>query len=493
MKLPPAKSPQEKAISIAVNSYIEDAFKLDRVADVDDIELSLLQNPTQDSCALAFKHRYRGQLLFAHLYKVWLCWDEKVWSENKTNLVSHYIRNLVRGVNVHKKQSLSTASFSAGVESFCRNDPALSLRGDELDKNNYILNTPAGTIDLKTGLMRPHSADDLLTKITMCSPEKTNGERFERFMDEITGGDKELNYFLKVLLGSLLSGAVESHFIILWIGEGRNGKNTLGDLIMWILGAYARKIPSNVLMASKHERHPTELASLMGVRLAISSEISEGAFWNEARINELTGDSTISARFMGCDFFEFPRTHKHLIYGNHRPQLRTINDALKSRLVIVPFKQSFVGREDPLLTEKLKAEAGYILNWLLEGHSLWLSAGRKLPPCAVVAAEQEDYFSTQSTVEAWVNERCQRIEADTRTSKDIDLASVLYASYEQWKRNRGEAPFSQTRWGDAMSKLFKKEKTNRGLKYRGVRLSYSSEWGADSPFSELPKHSNGGE
>jgi putative DNA primase/helicase len=436
-----------------------------------DVELVLLQNPTQDACALAVKHRYKGQFHYIYSQNLWVYWNGKYWEASRTKIVSHYIRELVRFANTLGKPSLSSATFTAGVEAFCKTDPDFALTGDELDSNNYLLNTPGGTCDLRTGLMRPHDQSDLITKMTMVAPTKAGGERFKRFMEEITGNDPELIHFLQVLLGSLLSGAIESHFLILWIGEGRNGKNTLGDLIMWILGAYARKIPSNTLMASKHERHPTELASLLGIRLAISSEISDGAYWNESRINELTGDATISARFMQGNFFEFPRTHKHLIYGNHRPQLRSVTDALKSRMVIVPFRQSFVGREDPLLTEKLKAEAGYILDWLIEGHGLWLTAGRKLPFCAVVQEEQDDYFSAQSTVETWVDECCQGVEKDTRPISELTPAGQLYASYEKWKRERGEQPFSLGRWADTMAKLFKKERSNQGMKYRGVRLT----------------------
>lgn len=443
-----------------------------------DIELVLLQNPTQDACALAIKYRYKDQFKFIYSQNVWIYWNGKYWEVARTKLVSHYIRELVRFANTLGKASLSSATFTAGVEAFCKTDPDFALTGDELDSSNYLLNTPAGTYDLRTGLMRPHDPSDLITKMTMVAPVKTGGDRFKRFMKEITGGDLTLIYFLQVLLGSLLSGAIESHFLILWIGEGRNGKNTLGDLIMWILGAYARKIPSNTLMASKHERHPTELASLLGIRLAISSEISDGAYWNESRINELTGDATISARFMAGNFFEFPRTHKHLIYGNHRPQLRSVTDALKSRLVIVPFRQSFVGREDPLLTEKLKAEAGYILSWLLEGHSLWLKAGRKLPSCDVVQAEQEDYFSAQSTVETWVDECCFKMDLDSRPIGELTPASQLYASYENWKRERGEQPFSLARWADTMSKVFQKERSKHGIRYRGVRLTNIGDLGS---------------
>lgn len=437
---------------------------------INDIEMALFHNPTQDNVALAIKHRYTGHFKFCHVYGHWLVWNGKYWEENKTGLIHFSIREMARLANSQGKPSLSTANFASGVEIFCKNDPVFSVRGDEFDGDNYLLNTPIGTYDLRRDLMRCHDQSDLLTKMTLVAPTKDGGERFRQFLEEVTGNDSELIHFLKISLGSLLSGAIESHYLILWIGQGRNGKNTLGDLIMWILGAYARKIPSTTLMASKHERHPTELASLKGIRLAVSSEISDGAFWNEARINELTGDSLISARYMGGDPFEFPRTHKHLIYGNNRPQLRSVGDSTKARLILVPFKQSFIGREDPLLTEKLKKEAGYILNWLIEGHALWIGNNRKLPICAAVDAEKADYFLSQSTIDNWVAERCKCIERDERTNKQIEPASALYESYTRWKNQRGEMPVSQQRWGETMATSFQKERMSKGIFYRGIRL-----------------------
>jgi putative DNA primase/helicase len=223
-------------------------------------------------------------------------------------------------------------------------------------------------------------------------------------------------------------------------------------------------------MDKGHEAHPTELASLLGVRLATSSEINDGTHWHESRINELTGDARISARFMKKDFFEFPRTHKHLIYGNHRPQLRSITEALKSRLVIVPFKQSFVGREDYTLPAKLKDEAGFVLHWLIEGHTEWLRLNRKLPPCAAVLGETEDYFSAQSTVDMWVSECCEIVNSDELAASHLPKSSVLYNSYRQWKENRGEQPVSQTRWGEFMANRFTRE-MSAGTRYRGLRLT----------------------
>ena len=459
-----------------VIAQLEDARATERdvaaevlAAQEDPISATIMQHPTQDGIALVFARRYEGNLRYAHQMGCWMYWDGQRWRPDDIGRAYEFARGVARFHNRDGNRNIASATFCTGVEKFAKGDPALAMRGNEFDADNYLLNTPAGTIDLRTGELCPHRQEDYLTKITAVAPTATGGDRFKRFLLEITGDDGELVRFLQVALGACLSGAVESHWMMFWTGDGRNGKNTLGDLIMFILGDYAKKIPVATLMDKGHEAHPTELASLLGVRLATSSEVNDGAHWDESRINELTGDSHVSARFMRGDFFEFRRTHKHLIYGNHRPQLRSVTEALKARLLIVPFKQCFTGREDPALPETLKAEAGAVLQWLIDGHAEWLRLGRKLPPCAAVNAETADYFSAQATVDMWVAECCELVAPDDRPSSQLPKASDLYNSYNVWKKGRGEQPMSNTRWSEAIRKRFVREKSD-GYRYRGLRF-----------------------
>jgi putative DNA primase/helicase len=437
---------------------------------LDDFGTALMQNPTQDNVALVFRSKMDGSLLFAHSLKIWFEWDGMRWRPERTGRVFDLARNITRMINASGKSSVSSAKFVSGVEELLRNDRAFARVGNEFDQDNYLLNTPNGTFDLRDNVLRPHDQRDLITLKTAVTPSKDGGQRFKRFMQEVTGGDEDLIRFHQVSLGACLSGAVESHWMLFWIGNGRNGKNTLGDLIMYILGNYARKTPATTLMAKTHQEHPTELMNYRGIRLATSSEVGDGDHWNEARINELTGDAMISARYVNANFIEFPRTHKMLVYGNHRPQLRSVNDAIRARIKIVPFKESFVDREDPSLPEMLKAEAPYVLHWLLEGHNEWMLAGRKLPRSSAVDAESRDYFDAQSTIERWIDERTTRLAEDNRKVSDLAKSSVLYADYSRWKKERGEGPVSMTRFGETMCRLFTRV-TSAGIRYRGIRLA----------------------
>lgn len=472
----------------AITACIEDAFASqteDESPDMDvctdDTSSSLIeqsdgghvllpsQDATQDSVAQVFRAHYDGRLLFANGFDCWLKWDGTRWRREETGLALDLIRTLARKLNVEGKSAPSTANFCRGVETFAKVDRAFASEASMFDADNYLLNTPAGTFDLRTNVMRPHDPLDRITKTTAVAPCAQGGELFRRFLEEITGGDASLMRFLQVSLGACLSGAIEGHWMLFWTGSGRNGKNTLGDLVMDVIGDYAKKIPSSTLMSKLHEDHPTEIANLQGVRLAVSSEVEDGAHWHEARINELTGDQALTARFMRGNFFEFKRTHKHLIYGNHRPQLRNVTDALKARIKIVPFKQSFVGREDPTLATKLREEAGFVLSWLIEGHAAWMTSGCKLPMCEAIEAESRDYFEAQSTVEAWISECVTVVGDDGRGARAWPTAGALYKAYRAWKEARGEQPVSQSRWGETMGKKFKRQ-TSNGVRYIGAEL-----------------------
>jgi len=235
------------------------------------------------------------------------------------------------------------------------------------------------------------------------------------------------------------------------------------------MGSYAKKIPSSVLLSKYGSEHPTSIANLRGCRLAISSELPDGSFFDEAKIKELTGDAFLSARYMRGDYFEFPRTHKHLVYGNHRPQLRTVDEGIKSRMRMVPFNASFKDVGDPEIPKKLKKESGFVLQWLIEGHLKWRENGFIVPPCAAVEGYTTDYFSSQSTPEMWLEERCVVIGDDGRVSSQWPAASWLYEDYAVWKKARGESPISHTRFSDFLKTKFETIRSN-GTRYKGIQL-----------------------
>ena len=433
---------------------------------------------TQHAIALIFEKRMTGKMLYDHTRKSWMEYDGTRWRLDERKRVHNFILSIASEMNSQNKASMVQASFCNGVNTHLQSFPTFSRTSKDFDQDHYLLNTPSGTIDLRTGKMRPHDPNDMITLCTAAAPDaECEGTAFQKFMIEITGGDQELIRFHQVSLGACLSGAVEGHWLLFWYGVPRAGKNTFGDLVEGSMGDYARTIPTSTLMSKKFESHPTEMANLQGIRLATSSELSDGDHWNEARVKQLTGDATISARWIGGNFFEFDRTFKLLVYGNHKPQLRSADEALRARLKIVPFKHSFLGREDPDLPARLWAEQGYVLQWLIEGHQMWLEAGKKLPVCAAVESEIAEYFEGQSTPKLWLKECCEILADDHRPDLQLHTVVECYRSYKNWKDARGESALSQTRWEpEALTGLqvvrTRKGKCVRKLKLLPIELSY---------------------
>jgi putative DNA primase/helicase len=427
---------------------------------------------TEDNITRAFARRHADSLLFNHRRRMWLAWDAMRWRPETTGLAFEFARRLVQTLNQEGKSRWAKASVFQAVERIAQSDRTFARVGDEFDIDTMLLNTPAGTIDLRTGATRPHSQADNITMVTGVSPSPSRHPVFDRFLDQITCGDRGLVDYLQRGLGSALSGAQPDHWLMFWHGGGRNGKNTLGDLMLYVMGDYAKKIPAATLMSDpRASRHPTEIANVCGARLAVSSEVGEGEHWDESRIKELTGDEVLSARFMRQDFFQFRRTHKHIVYGNHRPMLRIVDRAMAERLHLVPFNATFTaeaGNLDPDMPSKLRVEAAAILQWLIEGHEKWRQDGT-LHRCATVETATADYFSAQSTLDMWIAERCIAIDDDGRSGRGWAKAGDLYRDYAAWKENRGERPMAATRWGEQMTSRFRKVQAD-GMRYIGILL-----------------------
>jgi putative DNA primase/helicase len=288
-----------------------------------------------------------------------------------------------------ESRRIAAAKTVTAMATLARSDPLLVRGVEEFDADPLLLNTPAGLVDLRTAELRPHDRD-LVTKSTTVAPNF--GGRCDvwlRFMEQVFAGESDVIDFVYRFLGYCLTGLTKEHALGFFFGDGANGKSTLLDFLLWLLGDYALKLPASVLMTQRGERHPTELAQFLGIRFAVSSEVDEGEYWAEARLKELTGDTTLTARYVRGDFFTFKLLCKIVIGGNHRPQMRSVDDALKRRLVLVPFMAKFLGdRRDPDMLDRLKAEGPAVLASLIEGCQEYLEHGLQVPASILVASEE---------------------------------------------------------------------------------------------------------
>jgi len=378
-------------------------------------------------------------------------------------------RSAANAADARLQARLASAKTVAAVLALAQSDPRIVVPADEWDREPSMLNTPAGLVDLRTGRLRSRNRDDYLTQITAISADTAmRCPNWLRFVGEVFAHDPDVIEFVQRMGGYILTGDRREQKLFFAHGSGANGKSTLLDLWLWLMGTYALKLPTTALMLSKVERHPTELAQLRGKRLAMSNELEEGSFWAESRIKELTGDDTLTARFMRQDNFTFQQTQKHLIAGNHKPRLRGGDPAIARRMVLIPFLEVFDGRrKDMGLPEKLRAEAPAVLVWLIEGARKWYADGLAIP--AKVRDASRDYLAEHDDAAMWIEECCER---DPNLS---DSASELYASFRIWKRERGEAEPSMTVWGQRMALVQGVTKRRSGgIKYEGIRLSITA-------------------
>ena len=416
---------------------------------------------SEDAIALAFARRYRDRLRFDHSAGRWYEWAGSRWQRNETKLAFHFARELARDASNGAK-SFCKASVANGVEAFARADPALAVTADEWDRDPWLLGTPGGTVDLRTGQMREARQGELITKQTGTAPEHGEPRLWLQFLNEATAGDGELIRFLQQVAGYCLTGLTNEHALFFIYGPGGNGKSVFLNLLNHVLGDYATTASMDTFTASKNDRHPTDLAMLNGARLVSASETEEGRAWAESRIKQVTGGDKISARFMRQDLFEFVPQFKLVIVGNHAPVLHNVDEAARRRFNIVPFTQK-PAKPDRELEDKLKAEAGQILSWAIAGCLDWQANGLIRPE--IVKAATADYFEDQDLFGQWVEDRCERDPGKW------ELPTPLYHDWADYARDAGDDPGSQRQMKSRLERAgFRQAKTGGLRVYRGLSL-----------------------
>jgi putative DNA primase/helicase len=392
---------------------------------------------SEDWLALNFTERHRHDLRYCAAWNKWLQWDGTRWRPDATKQIFDLVRKICREVAIEcndlkvSKQVVGSKTV-AGVRAFAEADRAHATRPEQWDTDPWLLNTPTGTIDLHTGERRSHAQADYITRITAIAP---GGDcpLWHAFLDRVTGGDNELQRFLQRVLGYALTGLTIEHALFFLYGKGANGKSVFIKTVTGILAEYQRAAPIETFTASQSERHPTDLAGLRGARLVTAVETEDGRRWAENKIKALTGGDTISARLMRQDFFDFTPAFKLMVAGNHKPGLRSVDEAIKRRFNLIPFTVTIPTEErDPKLAEKLQAEWPGILQWMIDGCLEWQRIGLAAP--AIVVEATKDYLDSEDAVKVWLEDHCRP------KSDQFELRSTLYSRWKAWTAATGEDP-----------------------------------------------------
>ena len=427
---------------------------------------------TEDSAAQRFADLHEGQLRYCHDSGLWFVWDQVSWRPDKTGVAFRWARELARELSKgwHDKVRYITSktTFASGVEKFARADKAFAVTMEAWDQDPFLLGTPGGTVDLRTGKLRPSDPNDGITKLTsVAPPDEAVCPRWLAFLADATNNDREMVRLLQQWCGYALTGDTREQCFMFVHGPGGNGKSVFLNVVMSILGDYGTTAAMDTLTASRFDKHTTDLAMLRGARLVTASETENGRAWAEARLKQMTGSDIITARFMRQDNFSFRPAFKLIVVGNHRPTLKNVDEAMRRRLRIVPFIHKPTN-PDRQLEEKLKAEAPGILRWMIEGCLDWLANGLTNPDSVVSATDA--YFSEQDSFAHWLEENCDTDPNNPRTALDGN-SGVLFQDWKVYATNAGEDAGDHKSFRETMlRKGFEPFRTNRMRKFKGIQL-----------------------
>lgn len=400
--------------------------------------------------------RCGNDIRFCHATGLWLIWDGKRWRPDDSGRIVRLCKKTALSIldeakkltgdelTEHTRWARKSQSRERLTAMAALAQPEVAVTPDELDADAWAFNCRNGTIDLRTGELRPHRQADLITKLAPVDYDaNAHCPRFERFLGEVFGGDAELIAFVQRWHGYSLTGDIREQLLLIYHGEGGNGKSVLLDTISYVMGDYAGEAPPDLLVVRKHPEHPTEIADLLGKRLVVASETERGAELRLQLVKRITGNERLKARRMRQDFFEFARTHKLILVTNNRPLIREETEAAWRRLRLVPFDVVIPPeRRDKDLMRKLRDEAPGILAWMVRGAVDWAREG--LPEPESVVAATRAYRGASSSVDRFLAERC--ILGDGLSCSSADLIRA----YCEWCARAGSVPLQGSALADEL-------------------------------------------
>lgn len=358
----------------------------------------------------------------------------------------------------------------AAIESLARKNIAHLTAGNAFDADDWLLNTPGGILDLRTGEVMSHDPKYMMTKMTAVAPDfEMPTPLWDKFLADATENDPVLVEFLRRLAGYCLTGSTKEEIIVFIYGPEGTGKTTFMETIAKALGDYATVAVIESLTQCKNtmsDRHSTDIAKLQGARLARAAETEEGRYWSAAKIKELTGGDTTTARFMRQDNVDFVPKCKIVIHGNHKPKLRN-PEGIRRRLILVDFRYQIPeAMKNSDLKEDLKAEAPGILAWCIRGCLEWQRGG--LNPPENMLNSTRAYFEEQDNIHRWLDECCEL----TGNPNDKVKSTALYESYKKWCGENGEEWTTPHQFSPRLESLgVQKVGKSRNAMFKGIKLS----------------------
>ena len=391
-------------------------------APVVDIEVSY--HLTDQGNAKRFAAEHSDRLRYNRTKGKWMNYDGQRWSYDTGEDVAHqcYAQTAdklffeaagCKGDD--RKKTLAWANKSESAVNlrgtlFCaKSIKTISTGQEAFDQHPYLLNVLDGTINLRTGQLKPHDPADMISQLAPVNFHYKGRPTVGLWMmclNRWHNGDKEAIDYLQRLAGYCLTGDMSSRCFPIFFGSGANGKNVFLETLQGILGDYAGTVPKTLLTISRNEEHSTELTTLVGKRLMIASETESRKKLKTGLIKKITGDKTMSARFIRQDHFTFKQTAKIILMTNHLPVISETSDAIWDRIHKIGWNVKIPKPEwNTNLIEELKAEWTGILHWAIEGYRKWQETGI-LEQTESITRETEEYRASENPVKQFVDDFC---------------------------------------------------------------------------------------
>ncbi|MFC4284382.1 phage/plasmid primase, P4 family [Catenibacterium sp. GCM10023432] len=347
--------------------------------------------------------------------------------------------------------------------------PMLEVEQRNLDADEFMLNTPTLTYDLRQGIKFPmeHRPEHFITKQTTVDPSSDGANIWSDALDTFFLKDTDLIDYVQRMVGLSAIGKVYVEALIIAYGEGRNGKSTFWNVIARVLGTYSGNISADMLTVGCRRNVKPELAEAKGKRMLIAAELEEGMRLNTANVKQLCSTDEIYAEKKYKDPFSYTPTHTLVLYTNHLPKVGAIDKGTWRRLIVIPFDAKIEGSADiknyaDYLFEKA---GGAILTWVIEGARKVIADSYKIEPPKKVRDAIEHYKESNDWLSYFLSERCELDPAYVAKSSEV------YNEYRIFCTQVGEFTRSTTDFYTALETVgFERYRDRKGRYLKGLRL-----------------------
>ena len=345
--------------------------------------------------------------------------------------------------------------------------PMIQIEQRVLDADEFLLNLPSGTCNLRTGAVREHNAQDYITKQTAVDPSGDGMDAWEDALRTFFQGDADLIRYVQEIVGLAAIGKVYIEALVIAYGEGRNGKSTFWNTIARVLGTYSGNMSADTLTVGCKRNVKPELAEAKGKRMIIAAELEEGMRLNTSNVKQLCSTDEIYAEKKYKAPFSYVPTHTLVLYTNHLPRVGAIDQGTWRRLIVIPFNAKIEGKADIKNYSDFlfKTAGGAVLSWIIEGAKRVIANDYKIVQPRVVQSAIQKYKENNDWLSHFLDDCCE-------VGDDFEAKSgEFYNAYRSYCLQMGEYTRSTTDFYSALESTgVVRKRTRTGVIIYGLRL-----------------------